>query len=137
MALNERNNYPKVGVAVIVTKDGKVLIGKRREEYGRGTRAFPGGRLEFGESFEECAAREAKEEAGVTIVNVTFVCAINDFLSDLAKHYVTIYMKADYLSGEPTAVDGEFETWEWRDWDDLPSPRFIPLENLLRSGYRP
>lgn len=136
MNSNEKR-YPKVGVAAIVIKDGKVLIGKRREEYGRGTWALPGGRLEFGESFEECAGREVKEEAGVTIGNAIFVCAINDFLSDLAKHYVTIYMKADYLSGEPTAVDGEFETWEWRDWDDLPLPRFIPLENLLKSGYRP
>lgn len=46
-------------------------------------------------------------------------------------------MKTEYLSGEPSAVDGEFETWEWRDWDNLPSPLFVPLENLLQSGYRP
>lgn len=132
----KKNQYPRVGIAVIVVKSGKVLVGKRREAYGQGTWAFPGGKLEFGESFEECAAREAKEEAGVEVENTTFATVVNDVISDLDKHYVTIYMKADYVSGEPKPVDGEFETWEWRDWDNLPSPRFIPLENLLKSGYR-
>src|SRR3989344_4156484 len=118
--------YPKVGIGVIIVKDGKVLVGRRREEYGRGSWSFPGGKLEFSETFEDCAKRETKEEAGVEINNIEFICAINDFLSDLNKHYVNIYLKADYLSGVPSPLDGEYDKWEWRDWDDLPSPRFSP-----------
>ena len=134
---NMDKQYPGVGIAVIVTKGDKVLVGKRREEYGRGTWAFPGGKLEFGETFEECVQRETREEAGVEIGDVSFAHVINDFMSDLNKHYVTIYMRANYVSGEPKAVDGEFEEWQWFDWESLPTPRFIPLENLVKSGYRP
>lgn len=133
---NQEKRYPKVGVAVIVVRDGKVLIGKRKEAYGQGTWALPGGGLRFGETLEECARREAKEEAGIEVGNVSFATVVNDVMSDLGKHYVTIYMKAEYLSGESHPADGEFEIWEWRGWDDLPSPRFIPLENFLKSGYK-
>ena len=132
-----KKHYPKVGVGVIVMKDDKVLIGKRREKYGQGTWAFPGGGLEYGESFEDCAKRETVEEAGIEIDSVIFGAVINDVMKESGKHYVTVYMKANYPSGDPHPADGEFEEWRWADWDNLPLPRFIPLENLLRSGYRP
>lgn len=135
--MNFSKKYPKVAVAVVVVKDDRVLVGKRKEVYGRGTWAFPGGGLKFGETFEECVRRETREEAGIEIGDISFAHAINDFLSDKSKHYVTLYFKANYVSGEPHPADGEFEEWQWAGWDNLPSPRFIPLENLLKSGYRP
>ena len=49
---------PKVGVGVIVVKEGKVLLQRRRGAHGEGTWGFPGGHLEFKESWEECAKRE-------------------------------------------------------------------------------
>ena len=49
---------PKVGLAVIVYKDGKILMGKRIGSHGVNTWSFPGGHLEFLETFEECAKRE-------------------------------------------------------------------------------
>ena len=44
---------PKVGVGVMVFKDGKILLAKRKGSHGAGEYAFPGGHLEFGESFEQ------------------------------------------------------------------------------------
>jgi 8-oxo-dGTP diphosphatase len=41
---------PKVGVGVIIKKDGKVLMGKRKNAHGDGTWSFTGGHLEFGEA---------------------------------------------------------------------------------------
>ena len=50
---------PRVGVAVIVVRDGRVLVGRRRSaSHGDGMWQFPGGHLEFGETVEACAARE-------------------------------------------------------------------------------
>jgi 8-oxo-dGTP diphosphatase len=54
-------NRPKVGIGVFIFKDGKFLMGCRKGTHGAGTWSVPGGHLEFGESFEECAEREALE----------------------------------------------------------------------------
>lgn len=53
---------PKVGIAVIVKRDNKVLLGKRIGSHGANTWAFPGGHLEFSEEFEDTATREVDEE---------------------------------------------------------------------------
>ena len=47
-----------VGIAVIVIKEDRVLLGKRKNAHGSGTWVFPGGRLEFKESIEDGARRE-------------------------------------------------------------------------------
>ena len=61
---------PRVGVGVIVIKEVKVLLGKRKNSHGHGSWSFCGGHLEFGEGIEECARREAFEEAGISIKNL-------------------------------------------------------------------
>jgi len=52
---------PLIGVASIVIKDKKVLLGKRKNAHGAGTWAFPGGHLEFNDSIENYAKRELFE----------------------------------------------------------------------------
>ena len=47
---------PKVGTAIIITRDNKILLMKRRGPHGAGTWSPPGGHLDFGESPEQCAA---------------------------------------------------------------------------------
>jgi ADP-ribose pyrophosphatase YjhB (NUDIX family) len=54
---------PLVGLGVLVVRDGKVLVGQRRGSLGAGEYALPGGHLEHGEGFEECAAREVRGAA--------------------------------------------------------------------------
>lgn len=125
---------PKVGVGVVVLKDGKVLLGKRKAEHGAGTYHFPGGHLEFKESFEECAKREAMEEAGIEIKNVRFWTVTNDYFADKDRHFVTIFMIADYKSGVPTAMEPEkCEGWFWADWNNMPRPLMGPIENLIEN----
>lgn len=132
------NERPKVGVGIIVVRDGKVLIGKRLGAHGEGTWSFPGGHLEFGETWEDAVAREAREETGLEVADISFAAATNDIMPLDRKHYITIYMLARHRAGEARVCEPDrCERWEWCDWDDLPQPLFIPLQNLLRSGYRP
>ncbi len=49
---------PRVGIGVMVMKDGKVLLGKRKGSHGAGEYAWPGGHMEYMESFEDVAKRE-------------------------------------------------------------------------------
>ncbi len=129
---------PKVGMGIIVMKDGKVLLHKRKGAHGEGTWCFPGGHLEFNESLEECARRETMEEAGIEIENVRFSTITNDIHRNEGVHYITIYMIADHKSGEPRIMEPEkCEGWEWFEWNEFPEPLFLPLKNLLMQGYDP
>ena len=126
--------YPKIGVAVIIMKDKKVLLGKRKNTHGKGTWAFPGGHLEWNESIEACAAREAMEETGLHIKNIRFATITNDIFIAEQKHYVTLFVTAEANAGEPEVKEPDkCEQWEWFEWQHLPEPRFLPLRNLLQN----
>jgi 8-oxo-dGTP diphosphatase len=108
----------------MVLKDGKVLMTKRKGAHGEGEFAYPGGHMEYGESFEACAKREVKEETGIEISNVRFLRLAN-VKTYSGKHYVDIALGADWLSGEPSLLEPDkAEGWRWYELSDLPSPLF-------------
>lgn len=132
------DSSPKVGVGVIIRKGDKILFGKRKNSHGDGTWAFPGGHLEFGESIEECAKREVKEETGLILDSFKKVFFTNDIFAKENKHYVTLFVLADWVEGEPEVREPEkCEKWEWFDWSNLPQPLFVPVENLIKDGFDP
>jgi len=133
-----KKQRPKVGTGVIIVKDNKILLHKRKCAHGGGTWSTPGGHLEFNESFVECAKRETWEEAGIEIKNVRYTTLTNDVFSADGTHYITIYLLAEHASGEPTVKEPErCECWQWFSWNELPKPLFIPMQNLLKQGYNP
>lgn len=114
----------KVGVGILVFKNGKVLLTKRKQSHGKGEYGGPGGHLEFGESFMGCAKRECKEEAGIEITNIRFLC-LSHVKRYKGKHYVDVGLLADWESGEPQALEPKkLGKWEWYDLDKLPKPLF-------------
>lgn len=127
---------PRVGVSVILVRDDKVLIGKRKGSHGAGCWAFPGGHLEHGESFEDCVRREVLEETGALVKNICFSACTNDVFS-AEKHYVTVFLRAEYAGGEIRVREPEkCEGWVWCKWSELQEPLFLPLKNLLKSGFK-
>ncbi|QFR39126.1 NUDIX domain-containing protein [Candidatus Gracilibacteria bacterium 28_42_T64] len=128
----------KVGVGVMIIKDNKVLLGKRKNSHGDGSWSFPGGHLEFKESWEDCATRETMEETGIHIKNISFCTATNDIFDLENKHYVTIMMSAKYDYGEVRIMEPEkFEAWNWFERDNFPKPLFVPIENFIKKGHNP
>lgn len=129
---------PKIGVRVIIVRDNKVLLGRRKNAHGEGTWSFPGGHLEFNESVEECARREVLEEAGIKIKHLRLATFTNDRFEKENKHYVTLYVLSKYDLGSVEVKEPEkCERWGWFEWDKLPEPLFIPLQNLLKQGFNP
>ena len=120
-------------VGVMIFKDGKVLMGKRKGSHGNGEYSFTGGHMEFGESFEDCAKRETMEEAGIEIKNLRFLCLAN-ILKHEGRQDMTLGIIADWESGEPRADENEkLDDWNWYDLNNLPSPIFYPAEVMLDS----
>lgn len=132
------NDRPKIGVGVIICREGEVLLGYRRLSHGDGTWSFPGGHLEWMESVSACARREVAEETGLAIDNLRGGPFTNDRFQADGLHYVTLFVVADSSSGiaereEPDKCD----EWRWFPWDSLPRPLFLPVENLLKTGFNP
>jgi 8-oxo-dGTP diphosphatase len=128
---------PKVGVGVIIIRDGKVLLGRRKGTHATGAYAFPGGHLEFGESWESCAKREVEEETGMQVSHSKFVAVTNDIFEKEGKHYITIFMRSECVGEpkvmEPTKCDG----WDWYEWGKLPQPLMVTITDLIKQGYKP
>lgn len=128
-------DVPRVAVAVVVYKEDKVLMGKRIASHGTGSWQLPGGHLDFFETIEDCARREVFEETGIFIKNLRYRAFTNDFFEEERKHYVTLFIFADYDGGilrnkEPDKC----QIWEWFDCKQLPKPLFSPIENLTKQG---
>ena len=131
-------DHPKVGVGVIITHAGSVLLLRRKFVHGAGSWSTPGGHLDFGETPEACAVREAKEETGLDITDVQFRAITNDIFETEDKHYITIWMEGRYTGGEPVVNDAsEMSEVGWFAWDDLPQPLFLPLRHLLEGQCYP
>ena len=129
---------PKVGVAIIITKNDQVLLMKRKGLHGKGTWSTPGGHLDFGETPEQCAAREAKEEMGLDVVDIRFRAVTNDVFEETGKHYITIWMQGRTTSNDPMiAAEDEVTEIGWFAWDSLPNPLFLSLENLIKANSYP
>ena len=95
---------PRVAVGAVVTRNGRVLLVKRKHAPGQGLWAIPGGSVELGETLQDAAEREIKEETGLTIrarspVH-TFDVIERDDAGRIQFHYVIVDLMADYERGE-------------------------------------
>lgn len=130
------SNVARVGVGVFVFRNGKFLMGRRKGAHGAGSWSIPGGHLEFGEEIEETAKREVMEETGMTIDNIRFGAYTNDIFKDEDRHYITIWVVSDWVSGEPKLVEPDkFIDQQWIDYSNLPDNLFLPWDNLKKSIF--
>lgn len=102
--------HKQIGVAVIHNRQGKILIDRRKNEGEMGGLwEFPGGKVEAGETIEECIKREVKEELDIKI-------EVGDRLTTITHEYetfkVTLYVHdCQYLSGKPQPLECEVIEW--------------------------
>lgn len=143
---------PKVGVGALLFHPTRappaVLVGERRGSHGAGLLALPGGHLERGEAWGECAAREVLEEAGVALPAARWApaAATNAAIPRAAGeplHYITLFVAARASAAEAAAVANaepdKCAGWAWADAAELAAGAaagclFLPLELFLRAG---
>jgi 8-oxo-dGTP diphosphatase len=121
---------PKLAVAVLIARDGRILLGKR----GPGARepgkwSFPAGFVERGERLERAAAREAREETGLDVVVGDLVGL---YSSDGETVVLAVY-EATSAVGEPCAGDDLAEVG-WFTASELPELAF-PRDRRIMDAW--
>lgn len=112
----EYPDRPVVGVGAVVVRDGKALIVKRAHEPRKGEWSLPGGMLDLGESLEDAARREVKEETGLDVelgpIIETFDRVHRDADGRVRYHFVIVDYVCWPTGGEPVAgSDAEAVAW--------------------------
>jgi 8-oxo-dGTP diphosphatase len=124
---------PSVALAVI-GRDGRVLMTKRRFREGAFAWGFPSGQIEPGETPEEAAVREAREELALT---VTAESVLGERTPAATGRHL-IYVACRIVAGEPVLVDHEelagFDWLTLAEADELAAAQggiFEPVRDYL------
>lgn len=90
-----KSNTVGVCVGILIFNElNEILMGQRLNSLGAGGWSPPGGHLEFGETFEECAIREAFEETGLILSNPEFLALTNNIFQEESKHFIVIFYES-------------------------------------------
>lgn len=102
--------------AIVLVRRGDEFLLTRKQEWAKGRYSLVAGFLDFGESLEECAQREVKEETGIEITNIRYVGSQNwPFPSQLMAGFV-----ADWAGGEIVVDREELEDARWFCIESMP-----------------
>ncbi len=128
-------NLPRVGLQVLVIKDGKILIGKDAKK-GENVYGVPAGHWENNETLVEGAKREVFEESGITCENLEIVSVYDFFREDKGIRYVSIGFVGEYGSGElqDNSEEGRLD-WKWMNPADALLLHLYPAGKVLIEKY--
>lgn len=114
--MREYPNHPFPAVGVVVWRGEETLIIRRGKPPGLGQWGLIGGAQEVGETFFECAIREAREEAGIEISPFNIITAIDGITRDdqqkVQYHYSIVEVNVHWVSGEAVA-DSDVTDVRW------------------------
>jgi 8-oxo-dGTP diphosphatase len=102
---------------MFVIKDGEILLIRKKRGLGAGKINGPGGRIESGESPEQCAIRETREELLIDPLDVKFAGELFFHAEDMPRIHGFVYTASDY-EGTPTETDEAIPLWF--DIDNIP-----------------
>ncbi len=119
-----------VSAVALVDHDGRVLISKRPEgKHMSGFWEFPGGKLEIGETPEECLIREIKEEIDINLSNFCFsplTFSLNEY--DEFNILLLLYVCREW---EGIILGKEKQELKWVFPKDLYDKNLLPADKEL------
>jgi 8-oxo-dGTP diphosphatase len=124
----------KIGVGVMIWQEGKLLLGSRLSKLGTDRWSFPGGHVEFGESPEQAAIRETKEETNLDVKKLEKLSFTSDIYKD-GQHYITLFFLArEWVGTVKNMEPDKCKEWSWFSPDQLPEPLFEPIHTWLSEN---
>lgn len=105
-------SYPTPTVDVILQRDSKVLMIRRKKDPFKGKLALPGGFVNEGETAEDAMKREAMEETSFEVEPIDILGVYSDPKRDPRKHIMTVVFVGIVVGGSGKAGD-DAESIEW------------------------
>lgn len=130
--------HPRVGVGVLlVDAHGRVLLTLRNRPPEVGCWSIVGGKVDFLETLEQCAIREAREEVGLEISLHSLLCITDHCLPAENQHWVSPAFLGQILSGELANCEpGKTREVRWFGLDQLPPNLTMTARNAIRAYTR-
>jgi len=122
--------------AAVIEKDGRILIARRKLPFPGHPWEFPGGKLEDGETLEECLRREIREELGIDIAVGRLISSRKHVLNCQSAIMLYAY-RARHVSGDITLTDHEEVAWvalEDLETYAFPNPDREIVKDILKTG---
>ena len=128
-------NVPRVGVGVLlVDAIGRVLLTLRKRSPEAGCWSIVGGKVDFLENLEQCAVREAREEAGVEVELLRLLCVTDHVLPAEGQHWVAPAYLGRIVSGEPRNCEpAKTQEVKWFAPGSLPSNLTMTAQNAIAA----
>jgi 8-oxo-dGTP diphosphatase len=116
-----RNPYPTVDVVIFDPSRGVVLIERKNPPHGW---ALPGGFVDYGETVETAAVREAKEETGLDVVLTGLLGVYSDPDRDPRMHTMSVVFTGHAARPEAAKAGDDAGNLRFFALDDLPDLAF-------------
>jgi len=132
--------WPIVAVGAIVWKEDRLLLIRRAHPPRQGQWSIPGGRQEAGETVQQAALREIREEAGIEIALIEVAAVVDLIERDgdaILHHYTIIDWLAEWRSGTAVAGDDAAAVGWFREGElaalDLPQLQLKVIADAARK----
>ncbi len=127
--MHKNEQIELTNMCMISDGQGHVLMQNRVSKDWPGL-SFPGGHVEWGESFTDSVIREVREETGLTIAHPR-LCGIKDWMRTDGTRYMVLCYRTEEWSGQ--VVSSEEGEMQWVAISDLPT---LKLSKGMRSTLR-
>ena len=128
-------SHPRVGVGVLLADNqGRVLLTLRKLPPEARCWSIVGGKVDFLETLEQCAIREAREEVGVKISLRSLLCVTDHCLPGENQHWVAPAYLGQILCGEATNCEpAKTREIRWFSMEDLPPNLTMTARNAINA----
>ncbi|PRD42057.1 DNA mismatch repair protein MutT [Phyllobacterium phragmitis] len=96
---------PGVGCGIVFLKEGRILLLQRKKSPEAGIWGIPGGKVDFLETAEMAARREALEETGLDAISLSVIGMSEQLFHDEQQHWFSPIFHADRFTGEPKLLE--------------------------------
>lgn len=130
--------HPSVATDVVLftirERKLNILLVKRKDD---GLWAIPGGFLQEGESLNQCAARELKEETGITVPYLEQFENFSNPIRDPRTQVISVAFIAIHPSGKlKLKADTDVSDVNWFDYEMIPELAFDHNEICIKARLR-